>query len=126
VWDLETQCCVQTVVGHRCEIWSVAVLQRQQADGTLRTLLVTGASDELLRGYRLCAEGRAPESTDTTPAGEEGNQVLLEPHGTLLRQQSGGGGYDKCVLLEFNAAGNLLAAQTSGKIIEVSWVIVSL
>jgi hypothetical protein len=47
--------------------------------------------------------------------------VLLEPHGTLLRQQSGGGGYDKCVLLEFNAAGNLLAAQTSGKIIEVRW-----
>jgi U3 small nucleolar RNA-associated protein 12 len=121
VWDLETQCCVQTVVGHRCEIWSVAVLQRQQADGTLRTLLVTGASDELVRGYRLCAEGHAPGSTGTTAAGEEGNQVLLEPHGTLLRQQSGGGGYDKCVLLEFNAAGNLLAAQTSGKIIEVRW-----
>jgi WD40 repeat protein len=26
VWDLSSQYCVQTIVGHRCEIWSLLVL----------------------------------------------------------------------------------------------------
>lgn len=120
VWDLEAQCCVQTVVGHRCEIWTVAVLQRQAADGTLTTMLLTGASDELIRGYRLSTPAIAAATTQpASTAGEEGDRVILEPYGTLQRQPAGGGSFDKCVLLEFNAAGTLLAAQTSGKMIEV-------
>lgn len=45
VWDLDTVCCIQTIVGHRCEIWSLAI--------TPNSNVITGSSDQLLRGYRL-------------------------------------------------------------------------
>ena len=44
-WDLTMQHCVQTVVGHRSEVWSIAV--RYGTDGLNR--LVTGSSDNQVR-----------------------------------------------------------------------------
>lgn len=123
MWDLDTQCCVQTVVGHRCEIWSVAVLQRTTADGTANPIVLTGASDELVRGYRLCAPGSSfgagAASEQGSDAALEGSQCVLESYGALERMQTGPGSYDKCTGLEFNPAGNLLAVRSSGKVIEV-------
>ena len=122
MWDLETQCCVQTIVGHRCEIWSLAVLPRLSTDGNSCTpIVITGAADELLRGYRLCSTGSSKSEEDST---EEGSQNILEHYGSLERQQAGAGGIDKCASLSFNAAGNLLAAQSSGKTVEVSLYLV--
>lgn len=141
VWDLETQYCVQTVVGHRCEIWSLAVLQRVSSNTNANTsssngggpavsaLIVTGAADELLRGYRLCGPASAPaagssdkskganSSADGEAAGgEEDSMRVIEYYGCLERAAHGS---DKCAGLAFNPAGNLLAAQSSGKLIEV-------
>lgn len=128
MWDLDTQSCVQTVVGHRCEIWSVAVLPRVTSDGTPSPIVVTGASDELIRGYRLTSSTSAPSSSSAkdqidgvSDATEETGQSILEHYGSLERQQVGG--HDKCTGLFFNPAGNLLAAQSSGKIVEVCSVI---
>jgi hypothetical protein len=110
-------------VGHRCEIWSVAVLPRTTADGTVIPIVLTGASDELVRGYRLCApsssSSAAAASQQAPDASSEGSQCVLESYGALERMQTGPGSYDKCTGLEFNPAGNLLAVRSSGKVIEV-------
>ena len=110
VWDLETQCCVQTVVGHRCEIWSLGVLHRAAAG----PIVLTGAADELVRGYRLSTSSSAA----TSDLGEDSVRVI-EFYGSVERQPGGNGSYDKCAGLTFNPAGTLLAAQSSGKIVEV-------
>lgn len=138
---------MQTVVGHRCEIWSLAVLHRPQSNtgsnntnnstGGVNALILTGAADELLRGYRLCT------STSSTPAkstislkgevtttntgavavtatggyAEDDTMRVIEHFGSLERTAAHGS--DKCAGLSFNPAGNLLAAQSSGKAIEV-------
>jgi WD40 repeat protein len=46
IWDIDSQHCVQTLVGHRAEVWSVAV------DASERRL-VTGSTDGLLRVWDI-------------------------------------------------------------------------
>ena len=46
VWDITTQHCIETVVGHRSEVWSMAL----SADG--RTL-ITGTSDQELHIWNV-------------------------------------------------------------------------
>lgn len=46
IWDLETQHCVQTIVGHRNEVWSFALNPQE-------TRLITGSSDSKLRVWSL-------------------------------------------------------------------------
>jgi WD40 repeat protein len=61
LWDLDTQHCVQTVVGHRSEVWSLDV----SPDGTR---LVTTASDTQLRMWSI---EQASSSSSTTAASTE-------------------------------------------------------
>jgi U3 small nucleolar RNA-associated protein 12 len=106
VWDLATQYCVQTVVGHRTEIWSLAVSQREED-----YLLATGSSDGMLRGYSLVS---AEAGADSEAAlGDE--EVILQELGAIGRQF----GTDKCLGLAFNATGTVLAAQSSGRHVEL-------
>ena len=108
----------------------MAVLPRVLSDGTPSPIVVTGASDELIRGYRLVTTPTtstaftAPSSSSSKTqegevhdSSEEAGQSVLEHYGSLERQQVGG--HDKCAGLYFNPAGNMLAAQSSGKIVEV-------
>ena len=131
---------MQTVVGHRCEIWSLAVLHRPLSSSSsgggsgsgVSALIMTGAADELLRGYRLCSGAAAPADSEKSSsskgkkdmpagagvgAGDEDTMRVIEYYGCLERGT--GQGSDKCAGLSFNPAGNLLAAQSSGKTIEV-------
>lgn len=59
---MSTQHCIQTVVGHRCEIWSISLVPLPLADlpaggeTTIRTqdyLILSGSSDEMIRGYLI-------------------------------------------------------------------------
>jgi U3 small nucleolar RNA-associated protein 12 len=66
VWDITTQSCIQTVVGHRCEIWSMVLCSLPflpSADGSEEDpsslLVLTGSADDLLRGYRVQVDGAA-------------------------------------------------------------------
>jgi U3 small nucleolar RNA-associated protein 12 len=59
IWDLDTQHCVQTVVGHRSEVWSLDV----SPDGTR---LVTTASDTQLRMWSI--EQASDSSNSSTAA----------------------------------------------------------
>src|SRR5437763_227946 len=46
IWDIESQHCVQTVVGHRNEVWSIDVNKEQ-------TRLVTASQDNKIRVWSL-------------------------------------------------------------------------
>lgn len=73
-------------------------------DGSQEELVLTGAADELIRGYRVVTSG------------DDLLQVLV-PIGSVERQRPTG--TDKCSSLSANPAGTLVAAQSSGKIVEV-------
>ena len=72
VWDLETQHCVQTCVGHRTEVWSLDMNEAQ-------TRLVTGSGDSQIRVWRVSVDGTlqaqqasAPVSDDAAATGAGG------------------------------------------------------
>ena len=98
--------------------------------------MITGGADEFLRGYRLTgtvdpATATASSSSSSSSSlskevslqkaflGDEEN--VLEYFGSLTRtavvaQQ---GAIEKCSGLHINSAGTILAAQSTGKVIEV-------
>lgn len=61
VWDLETQHCVQTVVGHRREVWSFCVNNSE-------TRLYSGTSDSQIRIWQL--DWRPLEAREAEDEGE--------------------------------------------------------
>jgi U3 small nucleolar RNA-associated protein 12 len=56
VWELKTQHCVQTIVGHRAEVWSLAI-------SPCRTRLATGTNDANLRVWALPSNNAAAADT---------------------------------------------------------------
>ena len=105
VWDLETRHCIQTVVGHRSEIWSLSLLPSQDIS---KIRVFTGSADELIRVYKV------NEIADKK-RGDEEEQVLVF-FGAIERSA----GVDRCASLAMNSSQNLLAAQSSGKFVDVS------
>lgn len=125
VWDLDTRHCIQTIVGHRAEIWSLAVINDRNDPSKVR--LYTGAADELIRGYRIVTSQQA-SSSDT--ANEQSNELVSVPvkvnvdHTQEIFQYFGcikrSAGLDRCMSLSINTSKNILAAQSAGKTIDVS------
>lgn len=72
VWDITTQHCIETVVGHRSEIWSSLILH----DGKR---LITGSSDEELRVWNIDSEclrtKLAAESTIQVEDGADADEI---------------------------------------------------
>ena len=144
VWDVATQHCVQTIVGHRCEIWSLAVYRQGTGSGSVGeedgeyegVRVVTGGADELLRGYRLAVSGTKAGSAQSGAAvstgkkggasgvgGEDEKRVFLGDEETLLVyfgcvRRDGSASTDACRGLHVSPAGTLLAAQSAGKVVE--------
>jgi hypothetical protein len=91
-----------------------------EADQDVR--VITGGADELLRGYRLNTHTQSGEVMDAerkTLLGDD--ETVFEYFGALKRtavlaQQ---GSIEKCSALRINSAGTLLAAQSTGKVVEV-------
>jgi U3 small nucleolar RNA-associated protein 12 len=123
VWELETQHCVQTLVGHRSEVWSFDINQQH-------TRLVTGAATRTLRFYSIRMLG------NSQPADEKEIQqdsievphsmgVLLLPHifssqgiciehiGDIERRSK-----ERVIQLQYNPQGDMLACLASDKTIE--------
>eukprot|EP01038_Epipyxis_sp_PR26KG_P009374 gene9374-12630_t len=113
VWDIDTRYCLQTIVGHRCEIWSLAVVQTSITvdDGEVQvvTKIYTGSADEFIRGYIV-----SNNKSDNINVND--SEVILEYFGSIVRQT---GGNDPCMSLTVNSNKNLLAAQSNGKTIEI-------
>lgn len=125
VWCMETQSCVQTIVGHRCEIWSVSLVgslwsttENSTSESTLT--VVTGGSDDVLRGYSVITHA----STSSTNTEEDTKQMsdssdIEEMILKYIGNVSTLCGQEKIVRLCMNPSGSLLAAQSSGKIVEM-------
>lgn len=67
LWDLLTQHCIQTVVAHRSEIWTMDVDQEQ-------SLVFTGSGEGELKAWRIDHEALA-EGLKETESGEVSGHV---------------------------------------------------
>lgn len=63
LWDLSIQHCVQTLVAHRSEVWSMA------ADSVGRDLIFTGSGDGELKAWRVDYDALA-QGMQETESGE--------------------------------------------------------
>lgn len=107
VWDLATQHCVQTVVGHRCEVWSLDI-------DPLERLLVTGAADAQLRVFRIAnADQKTATADSAAPA--SGHDDVLVPCGAPLARP----GPDRAVAVRFSPNGGMLAVLSAGRLLEL-------
>ena len=105
VWDIDSNHCIQTVVGHRSEIWSLQVIDSSR--------VITGSNDNLLRGFRL-VEGGHEVSQD--PGADSTTDAVLEYFGCVRRDVSGA---DRCASIAINAAQSVIVSQSNGKFAEV-------
>ena len=104
VWCLDSSVCVQTIVGHHCEVWSVSCVSPL---GGSTTVVVTGGADGQLRGYRV-----NPDESDESINDES---AILQYIGTVSTQC----GADKVVALKLSRRGDKLAAQSTGKVVDL-------
>ena len=97
MWDLDTQHCVQTLVGHRTEVTRLA-------HHAAKRWLVSGAADQTLRVWDLHAEAK----TLPLPGGEDTTTEWIgsTPLGTVGRQTR-----EKVATLCFSPDGSLLVCQ---------------
>jgi hypothetical protein len=89
IWDTITYQCVQTIVGHRCEIWSMqyipnsvpsvfaARFANEKAVEALESfgMIITGSADDLIRGYVFVPSEIVPKSS--TISGGDVEEVLM-------------------------------------------------
>ncbi|KDR83852.1 hypothetical protein GALMADRAFT_55599 [Galerina marginata CBS 339.88] len=73
VWDLSTQHCIQTIVAHRAEIWSLTINREQD-------LVFTGSGDGELKAWKIDREA-LKEGLKETETGEVAK--MLYPLSTL-------------------------------------------
>ena len=120
-WDLDTQHCFKTLVGHRSEVWDMVLLKDDK-------LLVTGCGDSELRVWEISDsannESEKEESLESkrqktdTEAGDdlEGEYGILTctKLGTILRQ-----GRDRVVNLATDPERNILACHGMDSTVEL-------
>lgn len=92
---MSTQHCIQTIVGHRCEIWSLTLvpMPRQESDEVaLQTqdyLVLTGCSDEMIRGYVIQS---SVDQTSKNPSLELSDDLEVLKYVGSMQSQGG----EKC------------------------------
>mmetsp|Transcript_11587 Transcript_11587/g.23551 ORF Transcript_11587/g.23551 Transcript_11587/m.23551 type:complete len:940 (-) Transcript_11587:472-3291(-) len=106
VFDLVSQHCIQTIVGHRGEIWSADFSPD-------RRLLVTGSADSLLRFWEIRQHNLNEKDNSED---HRGDSPLLIALGAYPRRNSG-----RTVTVRFGLSGQttLLAAHGADKVIEL-------
>lgn len=88
IYDVETQHCVQTIVGHRAEVWAM------QLDVT-NSLLITGSIDSEIRAYVILNNIAEYEPEGSNPISENSARDLgfdrdsiFKPIGSVLRYKA--------------------------------------
>lgn len=115
VWDVDNKYCMQTIVGHRSEIWSLAISYQLPEDAD-RIRIFTGASDEKIRAYAL--RSKVLENSTNSQSQVDEDQVLVYV-GAINRTSHAGGNVDRCAGLAIHSDGQILAAQSAGKIVDL-------
>jgi U3 small nucleolar RNA-associated protein 12 len=98
VWDVGQQRCVQTLPGHRGEVWSLDCNDRW---------MVSGGKDADLRVWQ-----RVSSLEDSAVAASED---VFEFFGTVTRASSN----DRVAHIKFNAAGTVLMCQTADRCVQL-------
>ncbi|KAJ1827290.1 beta transducin, partial [Coemansia sp. RSA 2599] len=110
LWDLRARHCVQTLVTHRSEVWSLAVSPDQR-------LLVTGTSDIELRVWKIDISklDNAPaDVSDVTPEEAAKKWEAITDYGTIQRASK-----DRVVELRFHPTGLYFSCVSADKQVEV-------
>ncbi|KAJ2727197.1 beta transducin [Coemansia sp. Benny D115] len=108
LWDLRARHCVQTLVTHRSEVWSLAV----SPDGRL---LVTGTSDMDLRVWTMdLSKLENVETSNLTSDEAAKSWEAIQEYGTIQRA-----GHDRVVELKFHPTGLYMACLSSDRQVEV-------
>ncbi|KAJ2591119.1 beta transducin [Coemansia sp. RSA 1722] len=112
LWDLRARHCVQTLVTHRSEVWSLAVSPDQR-------LLITGTSDMELRVWKIDTDRLDNVSTDTdtsnmTPEEAAKKWEAISDYGTIQRSSK-----DRVVDLRFHPTGLYFSCVSADKQVEV-------
>lgn len=107
VWDITTRHCIQTIVGHRCEIWALGISPDS-------SMIITGSSDSFIRAYKFKSYDEHSDNANATIGDDE---VIIEYFGCITRNMSSGS--SKCASIDFNSDGSLFSAQSNGKVVEI-------
>ena len=111
VWDLSVRSCLQTIVGARTEVWSLAVTPQHDR-------LLVGTSDQQLLVWRVgdeaAAKAAAASGGDGAAAPVAASTAVFHPMGSVARQT-----HDRVASVRCSADGALLGVQCAGKSIEV-------
>lgn len=79
IYDVDTQHCLQTVVGHRAEVWAMAL-------DPSHSLLLTGSVDAEVRMFRFLHERPVIIADEATDGLKSDTQDVLESLGSIQRQ----------------------------------------
>ncbi|PVV00093.1 hypothetical protein BB559_000141 [Furculomyces boomerangus] len=119
VWDLESRHCVQTVVSHKSEVWSIALSPDQKT-------LVTGSSESFMRVYDITISETNSDNKSTLVNGETeangkaisnlekivlgGSKHILKERGLISRQSK-----ERVSAIQFHPSGIAFGCQTNDR-----------
>ncbi|OLY84024.1 WD repeat-containing protein 3 [Smittium mucronatum] len=129
VWDLEYRHCVQTIVSHKSEVWSIAISPDHKT-------LITGSSESNLKVFKLNLQDSPDPSVPLPSSGtslsensynnsatysenllenlvKKGNKEILVELGFISKQSK-----ERVTMLQFHPAGILLGCQTNDRMVE--------
>ena len=125
IWDLDGQCCTQTLTGHRSEVWSADCVQIDPSPDdqeTSRWRLVTGASDVQLRVWSLHKPRRTAKSVQQEERISRKDTKMVDEHvydiqdsdaavyiGSIHRQTN-----ERVSFVKFHPSGKLLGVLEHG------------
>lgn len=114
VWDLSVRSCLQTIVGARTEVWSLAVTPQHDR-------LLVGTSDQQLLVWRVGDEAGAAKTAAAGDGAKDGaappaaaSTAVFHPMGSVARQT-----HDRVASVRCSADGAHAGIQCAGKSIEV-------
>lgn len=120
---MDTRHCIQTIVGHRSEVWAIAVVRHMDQQQLQDIHIFTGAADEVIRGYRLKRK-EDQEAGSSSQVSVNDSEEMFVYFGSMTRPccqstASHHASLDRCTSLTINPNKSLLAAQSAGKNVDV-------
>lgn len=116
IWDLTSQFCRETLVGHRSEIWSFDTLDISDKE----SVILSGGSEAGLRAWKIKWDilRQSMEELETKPSEnpDEAASIVkaVEPFGNIPRHSR-----DRVVTIKFHASGLIAGVQTSERVVEL-------
>ena len=119
VWDVDTRFCIQTILGHRSEIWSLAVIKPRDKEDPHAFRVFTGCGDDQLRGYRV--KSSVTNSEDREGGADmllDDEETVLEFYGSITRCAPKSTVNDRCANIAVSANGGVIGCM-AGKTLEM-------